>query len=223
MVAKLWWMIHKDLASECRARQVWPAMLLLGAVVAVMFGVQMDLLPHQKERMIGGLLWLAIFFSGMLAVDRSFASEREEGCWEGLMLYPVSPTLVFLAKMTVNFVAILALECLLIPLFVVLSDVPLTRHPGAMLLVALLGNLGIASVGTLLSALACGIGRSGSLLALLVLPAVVPVVLASAEATRLIAENDLGTEFWRWIQLLGCFAAVFITAGIVLFDFVVED
>ncbi len=223
MVAKFWWMIHKDLVSECRARLVWPAMLLLGSVVALVFGIQMDLLPDQKQRMVGSLLWLAIFFAGMLAIDRSFACERENGCWEGLRLYPTSPSVVYAAKLAVNAIALAALQCVLIPLFVVLSDVPLFNHPGKLLLVALLGNLGIASIGTLLSALATSIRQNGNLLVLLVLPMVIPVVLAAAEATRLIAENDLGAQWWRWVQLLGAFAIVFITAGTVLFEFVVEE
>ena len=223
MTAKLWWIIHKDLVSECRARRVWPAMLLLGITVALTFALQMDLLPEQKRRIVGSLLWLAIFFAGSLAVDRSFASEREDGCWEGLMLYPISPTAVYLAKLVVNVVALAALQCVLIPLFVVLSDVPLLAHPGPMLAVALLGNLGIAAIGTLLSAMAAGIRHSGSLLVLLVLPLAIPIVLAAAEATRLIAENDLGPEWWRWVQLLGAFACVFTVAGTVLFDFVVEE
>ncbi|MFH1267122.1 MAG: heme exporter protein CcmB [Planctomycetota bacterium] len=223
MLAKLWWMIHKDLVSEYRARRVWPAMLLFGMVVALVFGIQMDLVADQRRRMVGSLLWLATFFAGMLAIDRSFASEREEGCWEGLLTYPVSPAAIFLAKLAVNVVALAALQAVLIPLFVVFSDVPLLVHPGAMCLVALLGNLGISALGTLLSALATGIRHSGNLLALLVLPMAVPVVLASAEATRLMTQGDFGPQWWRWVQLLGAFAIVFVTAGVLLFDFLVED
>ncbi len=223
MATKLWWIIHKDLASECRAHRVWPAMLLLGIVVALVFSVQMDLLPDQKQRMVGSLLWLAIFFAGMMAMDRCLASEHEEGCWEGLLTYPVSPSTIYLAKLAVNFVALAAIQCVLIPLFAVLSDVPLLAHPWAMLLIALLGNLGMAAVGTLLSALANAIRRGGGLAVLLVLPAVIPVVLAAAEATRLMVEGDFGPAWWRWIQLLGAFAVVFVTAGTVLFDFVVEE
>ncbi len=223
MVAKFWWVIHKDLTSEYRAVRVWPAMLLLGTVVALMFSIQMDLLPDQKQRIVGGLLWLAIFFAGVLAIDRSFASEQEEGCWDGLRTYPISPTTLYLAKLAVNVVALAALQCVLIPLFVVFSDVPLLGHPWAMLTVALLGNFGIAAVGTLLSALAVGMRRGGSLLALLVLPLVVPVLLAAAEATRLIAEDDLGADWWGWVRLLSAFAVLFVTAGVVLFDFVIED
>jgi len=120
-------------------------------------------------------------------------------------------------------VALAALECLLIPAFAVLADVPLLAHPWAMLLVAGLGNLGICAVGTLASAVVAGSRQKGGLLALVVLPLVIPVVLAAAEATRLAAEGSLGAAWWRWIGLLAAFAAIFVTAGAVLFDFVIGD
>ena len=223
MPAKLWWMIHKDLISECRARRVWPAMLLMGVVVALVFSIQMDLLPSQKHQIVGGLLWLAIFFAGTVAMDRSFAAERDDGCWDGLSLCPVGPTAIFLAKLSANVLALAALQAILIPLFAVLSGVELVRYPWAMLLVALLGNLGIAAVGTLLSALSAGIRHGTGLLVLLVLPLATPVVLAAAEATRLVCEGSLDQHYWRWAQLLGGFAAIFTAAGMVLFDYVVED
>ena len=174
-MAKLWWMIQKDMLSEYRARRVWPAMLLFGVVVALVFGIQMDLVADQRQRIAGSLLWLATFLAGMLAIDRSFASEREEACWQGLLTYPLSPSWIFLAKLTVNVVALAALQAVLIPLFVVFSDVPLLIHPWAMCLVALLGNLGISALGTLLGALATGIRDSGNLLAILAMPMAVPV------------------------------------------------
>ncbi|MHB1037925.1 MAG: heme exporter protein CcmB [Pirellulales bacterium] len=223
MAAKIWWMISKDLVSEWRARRAWPAMLLLGMVVAMVFSLEMDLPADQKPRIVGGLLWLAIFFAGMLALDRSFAAEREDGCWEGLLLYPVPPATVYLAKLVVNVIALAAVQCVLVPLFVVLSDVPLLARPWPLVAVAILGNVGIAAVGTLVSALAAGIRQNANLAVLLVLPLVIPVVLAAAEATRLIAQDDLGAAWWQWIQLLAAFAVIFTTAGTVLFEFVAEE
>ena len=93
----------------------------------------------------------------------------------------------------------------------------------AMLLVAGLGNIAIASIGTLLGAMTAGVRHGGNLLMLLMLPMVVPVVLAAAEATRLMVQGDFGTPWWRWVQLLGAFAIVFTTAATMLFDFVIED
>jgi heme exporter protein B len=223
MAAKLWWMIQKDLVSEWRTRRVWPAMLLLGAVVAMLFGLEMDLPQDQRPPVVGGLLWLAIFFAGMVAVDRSLAAEREEGCWDGLLLCPVSPTAIYFAKLAANAVALAGLQAVLVPLFAVLAGLPVADHPWAMLLVALLGNLGITSAGTLLSALTAGIRQNSGLLILLVLPVVMPVVLAAAAATRLLCENHLNAECWRWVQLLGVMAVVFIGTGAILFDYVVEE
>ncbi len=223
MLTHFWWIIQKDLMSELRARRTWPAMLVLGIVVALVFSLQMDLLLEQKQQVVGGLLWLAIFFAGMTAVDRSFAVEHEEGCWQGMKLLPVGPCIVFLAKWVVNVVALLALACLLIPLFFVLGELPLWAHADEMLLIAVLVCPGLAAVGTLVSALAIGSGRGGSPLVLVVLPLVIPVLLAAAECTRLVVQGQFDDSWWRWIQLLGAFAVVFTTAGTLLFDYAIED
>lgn len=223
MANKLWWLIHKDLVVEYRTRQAWPAMLLLGIVVAVVFSLQMELPPQQRPAIAGGLLWLAILFAGLVAIDRTCAAEQPDGCWDGLVLYPLPPSLIYLAKLAVNVVALLILQCVLVPLFVILSDMPLLRRTWAILLVAFLGSFGLAAVGTLVGALTHGLRQRGAVLSLLVLPLVVPVVLAAAEATRLIAEGQLGDEWWRWVQFLGAFAIVFTTVGIVLFGFLVEE
>jgi heme exporter protein B len=223
MTARLWWILWKDLVSECRSRRAWPAMLLLGIVVAFTFAGQMDLPPDEQKRVAGGLVWLAIFLAGMLALERSFASERENGCWQGLRLCPVSSHAIYLAKLAVNVVALAALEGVLIPLFVVLSGVPLLAHPAAMLLVAALGNVALAAAGTLLGALAAGSRNTAHLLPLLLLPMAVPAVLAAAEATRLAMDGQFGTPWWQWTELLAAFAVLFTTIGIMLFDFVIEE
>ena len=73
------------------------------------------------------------------------------------------------------------------------------------------------------SALAGGLRQGTNLLPLLVLPLVIPVVLAAAEATRLTVAGDFSAPWQNWIQLLAAFAAIFTAAGAVLFDFAIED
>ncbi len=223
MAAKIWWIVHKDLISEFRARRVWPAMLLLGIVVALILCMEMQAVPGEQQRLVSGFLWLATVFAGTLALDRSFVSEREEGCWESLRTYPLPPSTVYFGKLIANVLSLAALQLFLVPLFVVLSGVPLLAHPPAMLSILLLGNLGVAALGTLLGALAAGIRHGASLTALLVLPAAIPIVLAATEATRLTAADDFGDSWWRWTQLLAVAAVVFVTAGWVLFDVVIEE
>jgi heme exporter protein B len=224
VVAKqLWWIIHKDLLCEYRGRRVWPAMVVLGVVVVLILAIQMGLLPDQKQQICGGMLWLAIFFAAVLALDRSFAAEHDDGCWNALQLYGATPTTVYLAKVLVNGIWITAIEALLIPLFIVLADVPLLRHPVELLLVVFLGNVGLAAAGTLLGAMTAGLRKGGNLTAMVVLPITFPQLMAAAEATRLLTADVIDAACWRWLQLLGLFALMFLVAGAALVDFVVEE
>ena len=218
-----WWLVVKDLVGEFRVRRAWPGMLLLGLLLVLLLEMQIDLPAEQKQLVISGMLWLVVFFVGTLALERSFASEREEGCWRALLLYPLSPTVIFLAKIAVNFVTLVLVECVLVPAFVILSNAPLLQHPLLLALVLMLGNLGFVSVGVLVSALTANFSQRGSLLALLLLPLAIPVLLGAAEATRLLVTDDLNEPLWCWLQLLTAFAALFMTLGILVFEFIVED
>jgi heme exporter protein B len=218
-----WRLVQKDAAQEFRARRAWPAMLLLGLLLVLVLAMQIDQTADQKLRVASGVVWLAVFFAGVLSLERSFAAEREEGCWQALMLYPVSPGVVFCAKAAINFAALALLEVVLFPAIVVFCGAPLLDRPGPLLLAAGLANLGFASLGVVMSGLTAGISHRGSLLALLLLPLMIPVMLGAAEATRLAALGDLGEAWRRWIQLLAVFAVVYTTVGCLVFEFVIEE
>jgi heme exporter protein B len=111
----------------------------------------------------------------------------------------------------------------LIPLFAVLCDTQLLLHPVAILIVTLMAAYGLAAAGTLVGALTLGLKGRGDLLTLLLLPLVLPVVLAAGDATRLLLADELDFDFWRWLQLLAAFAVTFTTAGIMVCPFVIED
>ena len=83
--------------------------------------------------------------------------------------------------------------------------------------------MGIAAVGTLVSALASGVSNRGGTLVLVLLPLIVPVLLGAAEATRLLVTAGADEQWWRWIQLLGIFAVLHTTVGALVFEFVIED
>ena len=91
------------------------------------------------------------------------------------------------------------------------------------LLVVVLANLGSAAIGTLLSALSNTLRRESSLFVLLALPAVIPVILGAARATTLLIDGQFNSEWWLWIQLLAGFSVIFVVAGSVLFEFVIEE
>jgi heme exporter protein B len=106
--------------------------------------------------------------------------------------------------------------------FVVFSGVPLLAQPWPFLATVVVANLGFAAVGTLVSAVTSSLAQRSTLLVVLVLPLVLPVVIGAAEATRSVLASDFNA--WsRWMQLLACFAAMFVTLGTLVFEFVIED
>jgi heme exporter protein B len=218
-----WWLVHKDLLRELRAPRIWPGMLLLGIVLALVIAMQIDQPREQRANTVGGLYWLTAFFAGTIALDRSFAGERDDGCWQGLLLYPVAPATVFLAKLAVNLLALCCLDLALVPAFILFTDIPLLHRPGPFLAIMLLANLGFSAVGTIVSALMNGMRERGGLLVLLLLPLISPVILGAAQATRLLVVGDAQSDGWRWMQLLSGFAILFVAIGSLLFEFVIEE
>jgi heme exporter protein B len=216
-------LVVKDLLSEMRLCRSWPVMLLLGLVLVILLEMQIDLGPTQKQQVGSGLFWLDVFFAGALMIERFLAGEREEGCWKSLLLYPVSPMTIFFAKTAVAVVALVLLECVLVPAFIVFSNIPLLQHPLCFVTVALLVNLGYASVGVVISALTIQLSHRSSLLPLLLLPLMTPVIMSAAAATRFLVAADLDEQWWRWLQLLACCAVMFTTVGALVFEFAIED
>ena len=217
------WLVVKDLVCEFRLCRAWPGMLLLGLVLVLLLAMQVDLQAEDKLKVISGLLWLDVFFAGTLVLDRSFTGEREDGCWEALLLYPVPPAVVYFAKVTVSVLALTILECVLVPAIVVFANVPILQRPWPLILVALLANLGYSSVGVLVSTLTARLSQTSSLLALLLLPFLTPVLLSAAEATRLLVAPTWDNQWLRWLQLLASFALLFTTLGMFVFDYAIED
>lgn len=217
-----WCLVVKDLVCEFRLGRSWPGMFLLGLVLILLLEMQVDLGTQAKQQVVSGLLWLDVCFAGTLMVEGSRAGERDEGCWRSLLLYPVSPTVVFFAKATVTVIALALLECALVPAIIIFANVPLLQHPGYLVTVAFLANLGFSAVGIVICALTAQLSHRSSLLALLVLPLMAPVLMSAAAATRLLVAAELDEHWWRWVQLLGCFAVLFTTLGALVFDFAIE-
>lgn len=218
-----WWLTHKDLRREIRAPLAWPSMGLVGLVLVLLLTMQTSVDVADRGQVVAGFLWLSIFVAGTIALERSFAGERDEGCWQALRMYPASPAIVFLAKMFVNLISLLLLEFLLVSAFSILWDVRLLARPGYFVAVLALGSVGFVAVGTLIGALTSGLSQRGGLLMLLLLPVVVPVILGAAEATRLLVAGDPSEHWWYWIQLLAVFAVFYTTLGALVFEFVLED
>src|ERR671935_2040034 len=195
--------LRKDLLLELRAKESVPAMTLFSLTVFVLFhfGLHRDSIDGS---LASGVLWVTLLLAAVIGVTRLFAVEREQGGIEALLLAPVDRTSLFLAKGAALFVFLVLLELVALPAFALLLLGPgLGGAFPELLAVLVLGNLGVAAVGALVAALAAETRAHELIVPLLLLPLLVPVLIACAQATEpLLREQASAEDLGRWLSLL---------------------
>jgi len=215
----------KDLLVERRSRVLVNQVLPFSGLVMVVFAFALGT-GGVLERAAPGLVWLAVLFSSLTTIQRSFGLETADGALESLRVAGVDPIAIFLGKAAALAVELLLLVAILLGLAVVLYGAE-PRAEGIVLLVttAVSATLGLATLGTIYGGLAAGGSGRETLLPLLVLPVAAPVLIG---ATRGV-EAALGTdrtavsEGWPWVGLLLVFAVAIGVGGALAFGTLIED
>jgi len=215
VLAILW----KDIRCELRSKQTWMGMGLFALLVLVIFNFAFDLRVDNKAAIAPGVLWVAFVFASLLGLGRTIAAEREKGSLDRLLLCPVDRKAIYLAKLLGNLLFIGVVEIVALPVFAALFDVPL--FAGTLLPIVLLGTLGIATVGTLFSAIAAATRARELLLPVLVFPLIVPVVISAVRATGSLMVPVLNEP--PWIGLMAAFDIIFLSISMLTFEFVIEE
>ena len=201
---------RKDLVVEVRSRDTVPSMLLF--VVAALVIFHFALAEDSSRLAAAGMLWIALLFTALLALVRAFVAEREEDVIDGLLLAPCDRSAIWLGK-TISVVAFLALaEVVALPTFALLYA-PLTWELVAGVALA---NVGIATVGTLLGAMAAAAHARELLLPLLFLPLAIPLVVGGVGST-------LADDPSRYLAFLGLYDLIFAILSWASFEYVVTE
>ncbi len=214
---------RKDLLAERRTKDVSIAILLFGFTVAVAFAFAFDPTSDEARRIAGGLLWLAFLFASLLGLNRSFARETANDCLQGLRLMPVDLGSIYLGKLLSNLLFMLAAELVLLPVFNVFFNLNLFERPGWLALILLLGTWGVASLGTIFSAVSANTRMRELMLPMLLLPLTIPVLIAAIESTTVLLRGLPMREAELWIKLLAGFDVIFTVLAWLLFDSVVQE
>ena len=216
--------LRKDLRLELRTKESVPAMALFTVTVFVLFHFGLDRDSLDGE-LASGVLWVTLLLATVIAVARSFAAEREQGGIDGLLLAPVDRTALFVAKGAALFLFLLVLEAVALPAFALLLLGPdLLGAMPELLAVLVLADAGLAGVGALVAALASETRARELIVPLLLLPLLVPLLIASAHATEpLLSAEQSPEDLGRWLGLLGLYDVVFVLLAVAVFDYLLED
>jgi heme exporter protein B len=217
MLAIVW----KDLAAEWRSRELISAMLVFALLVIFIFNFALELTPQTRNDVTSGILWVTLTFAGTLGLNRSMAVEKDRGCLDGLLLAPVDRTAIFFGKALANFVFMLLVAVIILPIYSVLYNTNLFL--GGLILVIILGAWGYVSIGTLLASMAVQARTRDILLPILLFPVTVPLVVAAVKASSGYLKALEMVEISPWINLLIVFDLIFTAIAFLVFDSVVEE
>ncbi len=221
-------LLRKDLEREFRTREMLTSMGIYAVLVLVVFGAALGQTTPALDllQVAGGLLWALIVFTSLLGLNRSFAHEKEQGCLEGILLVPLDRSVIFLAKATSNVLFLLAVEVVAVPLFYFffLTGVSLASDFWLVLVPLLVGTIGMAGIGTLLSTITINTRGKDVMLAVLFVPLVFPLLYACASSTTalLVGAEGYMDVFVQSIALAGGYDVIMLLVSWVLYDFVIS-
>jgi len=218
LLAVLW----KDLLTEWRNHDRVIAMLLFSLLVVVIFHFS---LPggatSRMQATAPGLLWIAYVFASILGFNRAFSLELENDALAGIALLPTDRGWVFLGKGAANLAILGFVQVVIAAVFALVFDLDLLSIAAPLAGVVLLGSLGLCSVGTLFAAVAVRTRFREVMLPLLMLPLLIPVLLAAVRATSTLMLE--GTVGFAPIQLLIVTDTIYLIVSFIGFDYVLDE
>jgi heme exporter protein B len=213
----------KDLRQELRSRAVTVATLFFAAITLVVLAFAVGSDETLLREVAPGALWVALAFAGVISAAQSYAAEGEENAFEQLLLYPIPRASIYLGKLLANWLYMVLLAALMLPVTAVLFDLEVGGAWPSLLLTLALGTLGFALIATFYAGLTANLRARESLLPVLMFPVVVPILLAAVRATSALTQLQNPALAADWLQLLLGFDLVYLVTCTAVFRFVVDE
>jgi heme exporter protein B len=217
-------LLRKELVIELRTREAVPAMALFSVIVFVVFHFAL-----QRDRLEGtlasGVFWVTLLLAAVLGINRLFVAEREQGGFDAFLLAPVDRSLLGVAKVLTLIGYLVVVEVVAVLAFAALLLGPSLGQalPGLLAPLAL-ADVGIAVIGTLVSALAIHTRARELIVSVVGLPLLLPVLIGAARASSpLLAAGGGGGLDAGWLAVLGVYDMVFALLCYAVFDVLLED
>ena len=179
----VWLVTQKDLVIEARSKEILYTTLFFAVACVLVFAFGFVKEGRAIEDAAAGILWIAIAFSGTLALGRAFERERQSETLRALMIAPIDRPALYLGKLVGVLLLLVAVEVVVVPLVGLLFQAALFAHLWLMLGLLATGTIGFAAVGTLFAAMLVRARSRDVLLPVLLYPITIPVIIAGVRGT----------------------------------------
>jgi heme exporter protein B len=212
----------KDLRIEARSRVALSQVIPFGVVALGLFAFALGPARAPMAKGAPGLFWVAVLFCTVLATQRSVSVESGDGARDGLRLSGLDPAGQFLGKTLSVGTQLLALEAVLAVGVVLLYGARIETY-WLIVVSCLFATAGLAAAGVLYGALSAGLRVRETLLPFLLLPVVLPVLLAGTRIWQAGLSGGTASDARPWLSLLLAFDAVYLALGVVVYGPIQES
>jgi heme exporter protein B len=166
------------------------ALLALGFFATVVTLIPLGIGPDLKllARVAAGVLWVSAVLAALLALDRLFQADFEDGSLDQLALSSLSLEAMTFAKALAHWLATGLPISILAALLAVLYGLP-PAATGALGLSLLIGTPAVSAIGAIGAGLTLSIRRGGLILPLIVLPLMSPAVIFGASVVLAVLDG----------------------------------
>ena len=220
LVLKAWFIFQKDLKQEFKTRYSINAILLFAIVTLVTVSFSIGTFAASAE-IKSSLLWIILFFAAMSGLAHIFVREEEKHTADTLKLV-AQPMSIFLGKFLFNFILLIVLEIITLPLFFAVMNFSV-EGVTVLLSVLLIGSIGLSAGATMIAAIIAKASAKGALFTVLSFPILLPVLIAGISGTKIAVYESTFKAAGAELQMLFAYAVVVITAALLLFDFVWKE
>ncbi len=223
-VEAAWLVTRKDLLIEFRSREIVYTTLFFAVSCLLVFAFGFVREGRAVEDAAAGILWVAIAFSGTLALGRAFERERQNETLRGLLMAPIPRAALYVGKLTGIVLLLVAVELVIVPMAGIMFQARMLEYPAMLAALVLSGTIGFAAIGTLFAAMLVRTRSRDVLLPVLLYPVTVPVMIAGVRGTAALLADEPNVAMARlWLSMLVVFDVLFVTLALWTFESVMTE
>jgi heme exporter protein B len=216
-------LVRKDLLLEFRTKEIIIPMFTFGLAIILIFSLSFNASQEINHTFSPGLLWIIILFVSSLGLHRMFVLEKEFDAFTLNLAAPIDRGTIFISKVVSGTILLLIAEIMIIPPFVVFMNLSIPSNWPIMILILIIGDLGIMSIGAIISGLSMRAKLSEILFPILFFPLVSPHLIACVKATNYWFKGIPFINWQSWVYLIITFFIIFFLVGFMIFDFIAEE
>ncbi len=214
--------LRKDIAIEVATGEVVVTSGFFALLIVILSSLAFYGGPGTQRLVGAGVIWVALSFSAVLALGKTWQRERDEGALEGLLVMPLSRSALFAGKSIGVLGFLLTISALVIPVTALLFALDLREVGVGLVSITLVAVPGLAASGTLFGAMTVRTQARDLMLAVVLFPLLTPTLLCAVAATRELFSGASLLELGGYFKLMGIFDLVFISGGLALFGSLIE-